>query len=220
MIKIAIASNKKFYKLTLPIVVQSLMDVGIEPEDIHVFIAGYDNYSFEVINKINYHKLDHNSYEYSPLIEIVNRELQSEYWFLIHDTCKVGPKFKQLLYDIPHPKPHKMALRSKPSMSIGLYSYDYLMTLKEQLSTIRNTDYSEESMMKWKLWGVPNEDWILWLHEPAPIIYGGVVACEVVDHDNWYGTGITRRTEYYQSLDLYKNKSNWGQTGDQMVINL
>jgi len=220
MIKIAIASNKKFYKLTLPVILKSLIDAGISPEDIHVFIAGYDTYSFEINDKISYHKLDHNSYEYSPLIEIADKQIQSEYWFLIHDTCRVGSKFKQLLYDIPSPKPTKMALRSVPSMSIGLYDYQYLLSLKNDLLTIKNTDYSEESMMNWKRWGVPNEDWILWLHSPSPIIYGGYIACEVIDHDNWYNTETNRRTEYYPVLDLYKNKSNWGQTGNQMVIDL
>lgn len=220
MIKIAIASNKNFYKFTLPVIIPSLINVGIRPEDIHVFIAGYDDYSFKFIDNINYHELDHNSYEYSPLIEIVDKRIQSEYWFLIHDTCKVGPKFKQLLYEIPDSKPDKIALRSKPSMSIGSYKYDYLLTLKEQLLTIKNTNYSEESMMEWKRWGVPNEDWILWMHQPTPLIYGGTVACEVVDHNNWYNTGTNRRTEYYPVLDLYKNKSNWGQTGNQMVIYL
>jgi hypothetical protein len=220
MIKIAIASNKNFHHLTLPIIIKSLIDVDIKPEDIHVFIAGYDEYSFEIIDKIHYHKLNHNSYEYSPLIEIVEKEIQSEYWFLIHDTCRVGPRFKQLLYEIPSINPSKIALRSSPSMSIGLYNYQYLMSLKDIIVTIKNTDYSEESMMHWKRWGVPNEDWILWLHPPSPIVYGGYTACEVVNYENWYGTGINRRTEYYPVLDLYKNKSNWGQTGDQMVINL
>jgi hypothetical protein len=220
MIKIAIASNKKFYKLTLPVITKSLTDAGIAPEDIHIFIAGYDEYTFEVVNGLSYHRLNHNSYEYSPLIEIVDKQLESEYWFLIHDTCKVGPRFKELLYDIPSMESSKVALRSSPSMSIGLYSYKYLVTLKDTILTIKNTDYSEESMMNWKRWGVPNEDWILWLHQPAPSIYGGLTACEVVDYSNWYATGTTRRTEYYQVLDLYKNKSNWGQTGTDMVTNL
>lgn len=220
MIKIAIASNKKFHELTLPILIPSLLAVGIEPENIHVFITGYDSYSFKIVNRINYHELNHNSYEYSPLIEIVDKQIPSEYWFLIHDTCKVGPRFKQLLYEIPETKPDKIALRSKPSMSIGLYRYDYLLKLKDQLATIKNTNYSHQSMMEWKLWGVPNEDWILWLHKPEPLIYGGITSCEVINYDNWYDTGTARRTEYYPVLDLYKNKSNWGQTGNEMVIYL
>ena len=220
MIKIAIATNKRFFEKSLPIIIPSLLDAGILKEDIHVFNAGFDSHFNEVIDGITYHFLDHNSYEYSPLIEIVEKEIESEYWFLIHDTCKVGSNFKKLLYGIPDPKPLKMALRSKPAMSIGLYNYQYLLSLKENLIRIKNQDYSNESMMRWKLWGVPNEDYILWMHAPSPIIYNNDSSHSVTDYDNWYGTDTIRRTEYYPSLDIYKNKSNWGQSGYNMILDI
>jgi hypothetical protein len=220
MIKIAIATTKTFFEKSLPIIIPSILDVGINNEYIHIFNAGFNNYSNEIRDGITYHYLNHNSYEYSPLIEIVEKEIQSEYWFLIHDTCKVGPKFKELLYKIPQNKPLKMALRSKPSMSIGLYNYQYLLSIKENIIKIKNTDYSKESMMRWKLWGVPNEDYILWMTEPYPLIYNNINEMSIINYKNWYGTDTIRRTEYYPSLDIYKNKSNWGQTGNNMIINI
>lgn len=211
MIKIAIASNKKFYKLSLPILIESLINCGIEKNNIHIFISGFDEYKSTEEEGLYYHYLDHNSYEYSPLIEIVEKEIVSEYWFLIHDTCKVGNNFKNLLYNFPNGA-LKMALKSKPCMSIGLYNYDYLKKHKEKIISIKNSDYSDESMDKWKNWGVPNEDFILWMTDPPPQIYNDKDSWEVIDYENWYGTNTVRRTEYYPSLDLYKNKSNWGQT--------
>jgi hypothetical protein len=212
MIKIAIASNVNFYKMTLPIIIPSLIENGIEKSDIHVFIAGYNSYRYELNDDIHFHYLDHNSYEYSSLIEICDKQMISKYWFLIHDTCKVGPKFKELLYNIPNNYPPKLALKSRPAMSMGTYSYEYLLSQKEKLFGIKNKDYSEESMNKWKVWGVPNEDYIMWLSSPIPLIYNNNDSWKVVDNENWYGTGTIRRTEYYPSLDLYKNKSNWGQS--------
>ena len=53
MIKIAIATNQKFCKHTLPIVIPSLLEAGIEVEDIHVFNAGFEIYSNEIIDKIS-----------------------------------------------------------------------------------------------------------------------------------------------------------------------
>lgn len=214
MIKIAVASNINFYKLTLPIVIPSLLERGIESQDIHVFIAGFNEYRYEIKDNIHYHYLDHNSYEYSPLIEIVERKIESEYWLLIHDTCKLGPDFKELAYNIPPNKPVKLALKTKPAMSMGAYRYDYLITpeVTKKLIDIKNKDYSEESMNKWKIWGVPNEDYILWMTEPTPIIYNKNNDWRVINYTNWYGTNTVRRTEYYPSLDLYKNKSNWGQS--------
>jgi hypothetical protein len=150
MIKIAISTNKNFYEKSLPILIPTLIDCGINKDDIHVFNAGFSKYSKGIVNGITYHNLDHNSFEYSPLIEICEKELVSEYWFLIHDTCKVGEKFKELLYNIPEEKPVKMALKIRPSMSIGLYSYNYLLENKHKLLHIKNSDYSDESMSKWK----------------------------------------------------------------------
>jgi hypothetical protein len=210
-IKIAIATNINFYKSTLPIVISSLIDQGIERENIHVFNAGFNSYDYQVIDGIHHHRLDHNSYEYSPLIEIVDKQLESEYWFLVHDTCKFGPNFKQLLYNIPEGA-IKLSLNNKPAMTMGTYKYDYLLSVKEKIMSIRNTDYSEESMNHWKIWGVPNEDYIMWMTEPKPLIYNNDARWSVADNDNWFGTNTQRRTEYYFSLDLYKNKSNWGQS--------
>jgi hypothetical protein len=219
-IKIAIATNINFYKHSLPIILDSLLKSGIERESIYVFNAGFNEKSDEIVDGIQYYYLNQNSYEYSPLIEIVERELESEYWFLIHDTCKVGERFKELLYNIPETKPEKLALKRKPAMSMGSYRYDYLLTIKDKLLSIKNVDFSKESLMKWKRWGVPNEDYILWMTSPEPMLYNDNNNWSVVKEENWYNTGTIRRTEYYESLDLYKNKSNWGQTGDNMIINI
>jgi len=221
MIKIAIATNIKYYNYTLPILISSLINSGIEKKDIYVFNSGFNEFSHEIIDEITYYKLSHNSYEYSPLIEIVEKELSSEYWFLIHDTCKVGKNFKTLLYNIPQNKPVKLALKTKPAMSIGLYKYDYLLSVKDKLISIRNSDISHQSMINWKIWGVPNEDYILWMTDPEPIIYNDNNNWETIDYENWYNTTTNRKTEYYHSLDLFKNKSNWGQTsGDNMVLDI
>lgn len=215
MIKVAVATNASFKDHTLPIVIPSLLSCGFVPEDIRIFNAGCLSPGVDKYCGIDQRNLNHNSFEYSPLIDIVENSLECEYWFLLHDTCKAGPLFKTLMEQVPENKPDKVALKTFPSMSMGLYRYDYLMSVKDKLLPIKNTDYSEESLDKWKTWGVGNEDYILWKTEPAPSLYGTHETRNkwwVVDNDNWYGTGSIRRTEYYPALDLYKNKSNWGQS--------
>ena len=219
-IKIAIATNVNFFEFTLPIVINSLLCNGILPEDIHVFNSGFNEYNYKIENGVHYYQLTHNSFEYSPLIEIVEKELVSDYWFLIHDTCKVGPMFKELLYNIPETNPVKLALKASPAMSMGTYEYTYLLEIKDKIISIKNSDYSQSSMLHWKLWGVPNEDYIMWKTNPTPIIYNDNDNWSIIDYNNWYNTNTQRRTEYYPSLDLYKNKSNWGQTGYNMSLNI
>ena len=219
MIKIGVSSNIKFYKTSLPILLPSLIESGIHHDDIHVFIGGYDEYHKEINEGIHYHFVNHNSLDNTALIEICDKEIESEYWFIIHDTCKVGDNFKTLLYNIPEDKPDKIALRNCPSMCIGTYSYKFLMSNKERIMSIKNTDYSIEGIKNVKLWAINNEDYLLWKTNPLPIVYNNIHNWEIKDYINWYGTDTIRRTEYYPSLDLYKNKSNWGQ-GDGTVLNI
>ena len=87
-----------YFHWQIKVYVHNFIEKGINPNDIHIFNAGFDEYKYEFKNGIHYHFLNHNSYEYSPLIEIVDKQLESEYWFLVHDTCKFGPNFKQVLY--------------------------------------------------------------------------------------------------------------------------
>jgi len=223
MIKIAVATNINFYQKSLSIVIPSLISCGVNPQDIHVFNAGFHEYKCVTdIIGVTHHQLDHNSFENSALIEICEKELYSEYWFLIHDTCRAGPQFKELLYNIPSNKPPKVALTIRPSMSMGSYRYDYLLSVKEKLYALKNKDYSHESMIKWKMWGVQGEDHILWQTDPPAVPYRNMnyYCCQVKDYNNWYDTGTTRRTEYYPSLDLYKNKGNWQIAHDKMNMSL
>lgn len=221
IIKIAIASHKNFYKVSTPILIESLLESGIEKKQIYVFISGFEKREEFVNEDIKHFELDHNSFEISPLIEIVEQEISSEYWFLIHDTCKVGNRFKELLYNIPESDIQKLSLKSKPSMSIGTYKYEYLLSNKEKILSLKNKDYSTDSLKNLKNWHINNEDIILWMTPPEPIIYNNNNNWRVVAEENWYNTGTSRRTEYYESLDLYKNKSNWGPTsGSRVIISL
>lgn len=211
-VKIAVASNKNFKDKSLPVLMPTLLEAGIEKESIHVFVGGYDEYKYEIHKEVHFHFLDHNSYEYSPLIEIVEKQMESDYWFLIHDTCKVGSTFKEKLLNIPKSLPEKIAMKQHPCMSIGLYKYSYLLSVKDKLMKIKNKDYSEASMNKWKDWGVWNEDYILFKTSPPPLVYPSKVPMEKKGINNWYGSNTVRVVEYYPGLDVYKNKANWGQT--------
>lgn len=217
-IKIAVSSNKNFCNSSLPILLPTLEAAGIDKDIVHVFIGGYSEY--KCIKNYGYitHYLDHNSYEYAPLIEICDKNIESEYWFLLHDTCKVGPNFKKLLFNIPSSMPDKIAMKPMPCMSMGLYKYEYLQKVKSKLMAIKNKDYSEKSMNYWKDWGVWNEDYILFRTNPQPLIYPASSYIEDKGINNWYNTNTIRKVEYYPSLDVYKNKANWGQTNNNIMV--
>jgi hypothetical protein len=205
LIKVGVITNIKFYEKTLPSVIPSLVSAGISKEDIHIFNNGHSEYKCVIEDDISHHFLDHHSNENSLFITVLEKELYSEYWFLIHDTARVGPNFKTLLYNIPENKPEKMAMTTYPSGSMGSYRYDYLLSIKEKVMSYRN---------QWRFAPLSNEDSILWKTDPPAVCYNGYNEyCRqlINNDDNWFGTSTRRITEYYPSLDLYKNKANFGQ---------
>jgi hypothetical protein len=166
-----------------------------------------------------------NSFEYTPLIEIVEHSMESQYWFLLHDTCIAGASFKQLVHEPPVETPEKVAMKHTPSMSIGLYRHDYLMAHKERLMAIKNMDSSPEVLQQWKQWGVPNEDYMLWKLQDVPChIYHpdkhGADEWNYQGHADPYGTGMQRRIEYFPQLDLSKAKSNWQGVQPHLCIDI
>lgn len=210
-INIAIASNNKFYNHSLPILLPSLLQCGIEKERIHIFCGGCETQEHTKYEDIHMHRVQYNSFDLTPLVAICEMELQNDYWFLIHDTTRVGPAFKEKLHTFPCENPTKIALREPCSMSIGTYRYDYLMAVKERVMHCKMFDRTPEELDRNKLWFVTHEDYILWKTGPSPCMYPGA-EWSVYDEKNWYNTNTERRTEYFPSLDIYKNKSNWGQS--------
>jgi hypothetical protein len=207
-VKIAVGSHEKFYKKTLPIILPSLVKHGIKKTNIIVFIAGNEKSYQTYHSDIEFRFLDHNSFENSAFIDIIESDLSSPFWFFIHDTCKVGPRFKNSMLHVPE-YVEKVALRSWQSMSIGLYSNKFIFKYKEKLISIKNLNYEEKNLIKRKLWGIPNEDLILWLAEPEKTYLYNNYNKIIKDHTNWFGEKTKRFTEYHSNLDLYKNKSDW-----------
>lgn len=212
-INICVNSTKSFSEKTIPVIVDSLLECQIDSKNIFVIEGGHEQRTIEEKDTYTHIFTNHNSLEYTGLIDIVEYEMVSDYWFNIHDTCKVGKNFKKLLYNIPNNLPEKIALRSHPSMSIGSYKYEYLIKHRQRLLDIKNTDYSRESLQHWKQKGICMEDYMLYkLQDVDTFRYNPEISdsgWNIIDGEDWYQTNIKRRIEYHPTLDLYKSKSNW-----------
>lgn len=224
-IRFCISTCKKFAPHTIPVIIPSLFAAGIKQEEILIVNGGQTvraNTSYKGVPML---LTQQNSFEYTPLIEIVEHSMESQYWFLLHDTCIAGPLFKALAYGPPVETPEKVAMKQTPSMSIGLYRYDYLMAHKERLMAIKNLDSSPEALQRWKQWGVPNEDYMLWKLQDVPChIYHpdkhGPDEWNYQGHADPYGTGMQRRIEYFPQLHLAKAKSNWQGVQPHLCIDI
>jgi len=210
-----ISTCQKFATHTLPVIVPAMLRLGIAKDHMLIVNGGWqDSLTIADHEGVPMLLTPQNSFEYTPLIEIVEHHIEADHWFLLHDTCIPGPSFYELALSVPVNQPEKVALKSTPSMSVGLYRMDYLLRHKDRLMAIKNTDCSPEALQKWKQWGVPNEDYMLWkLDDVLTYVYHpelhGLDEWNYQGHSDVYGTGFARRIEYFPQLDLYKAKSNW-----------
>jgi hypothetical protein len=209
-IKICISSVKSYSEKTLPIIIPSLINSGIDSRDIFVFEGGHHKRNITQKDEYTLIQTDHDSFEFTGLIDIVEYEIESDYWFNIQDTCKVGLDFKKLLYNIPKNFPDKIALHHINSMNIGSYKYSYLMKHKNKLMKIKNQDYSEKKLKKLKEWTIFFEDYILYkLLDSETFKYNENISDYIIiDEPSWYGEN-KRIIEFYPQLDLYKAKANY-----------
>ena len=224
-VRFCISTCKKFAPHTIPVIIPSLLAAGIAEEEILIVNGGQTVRTSTNYKGVPMLLTQQNSFEYTPLIEIVEHSMDSEYWFLLHDTCIAGPLFKQLAYEPPVERPEKVAMKQTPSMSIGLYRHDYLMAHKDRLMTIKNMDSSPEALQQWKQWGVPNEDYMLWKLQDVPChVYHpslhGPDEWNYQGHADPYGTGMQRRIEYFPQLHLAKAKSNWQGVQPHLCIDI
>jgi hypothetical protein len=223
-IKFCIPTCKANAQITLDVLIPSLLDCGIESDQI-IVIEGGNNYREHFNNKysVEYYKTNHNSFDYTALIDIVEYNIESDYYFNIHDTCKVGSKFLSLVQNSDF-NFNKIALyhnnMNGASMSMGLINYNYLMQHKQLILSFKNTDYTHQGLKRAKRNAVDVEDSLFWKLDD--------VLCGAYARGNDridlgvqtpYGTNTPRITEYYEPIDLFKYKANWGQTPD-FIYNL
>ena len=213
--KIVINTTKRFSTHTIPPILRSLKRSGFKSSEILVKNGGHDKRGKKLFNK-NHRKLPFDSIDYTALIELGGRNYRAEHYFVIHDTVKVGKNFKEILWSVDPHSWDVIALRSKPSMNIGLYSAEYLRQKNHLLIGLKNSDYSLVNMEAVKSWGVTNEDYFGWGQSDVAITsYADLLSCPqngdpiIVDECDYYANGVIRRIEYYEFLDFFKIKSNW-----------
>jgi len=111
----------------------SLLNNNISEENIIVVCAGSNRK--EKIENVYY--TNHNSFDHSALIEIIEQNLYSKYWFVMHDTCEAGEKFYSLLSKIPISKKY-YGMSEKAWLNMGLFSQDFINENKNYILSLKN----------------------------------------------------------------------------------
>ena len=229
-IKIAIATNINFCNKTIPVIVETLLASGIDQNDILVFNGGFNQREKKSENGIETILLDHNSFEYTPLIDISENELQSDYWFLLHDTCFAGDNFYKNILNFKYDSSID-AIRGVgqgTSMNIGAYSNKYLYSVKNLLEHNKNKNYLKENLQKIKFKGVSFENLLLdiqklnWYTKVNNVfINREIEKIKIANYSDkylWADSGqkidfyenqTARIKCYFEDIDLYKYAANY-----------
>ena len=198
-IKFAISSHKNFWEHTYDVIVSSLLESGVPNEDIYFFIGGLDKYE-KINNKINLYLVPHNSIDFTGLISVVELGLESDYWFLLHDTCYVGPNFYKCIQEHNHTT-NTISLSFDLSMNMGSYKQSYLNKRKNDIINYKNID--DNSLQNYKHRLIRDEDVFLTKED----YYTGETR-QYLGEEIFYN-GVSRMKEYFPKIDLYKLKANW-----------
>ncbi len=228
--KYLISSNINYYNSTYPVIVQSLIDSGIDVSDIIMVVGGCS--TIESINNplnIQLHAVEYNSFDLTALIYISDQisDLDTHY-FLLHDTCLVGNRFKQLVNQY-NDSDNIKTLQSGISMNIGLYSID---SIKENIKLLQTMKFYPKTSIEFqevKTFFVSNED-IIFKQYPNQC-YHNAYTNETPDRktiiemrktfnrsiyleyfDKLEQSTIKRDIGHISNLDLYKMQANsaWG----------
>ena len=207
--KIVINSHSKS-NIALQHLLESLRENDINYCSIIVVIGGYyhlPDYEISKDENITYIRANHNSIDFTGLITLL--ELYSdtnEYYFYLHDTCKIGKKFFEKIQSIDLTNVTSMKIRRGVSMNIGVYSQGIINKNKVFLLSKKNND--ADKCMEYKSINYC-EDYIF-NHDPNNKILDNYTGSSYTGPTDYYKTGTLRIVEYYPNLDLYKMKANWG----------
>jgi hypothetical protein len=229
--KYIISSNKEYYKNTYLPLVTSLIDSGIESTNIMMVVGGCSTDSLlENPLNINIQPVLYNSFDMTGLIYVAenSEKFLDINYFLLHDTCLVGPNFKELSENINPDVPIR-TLRECISMNIGMYSLQTLNENRENLNMLKYYPKTKEELQQVKEIFVVNEDVIFKMYEDY--CYKGSYMDTHLDiltipelrdrfkkdiYQEYFNTlensTIPRQMVYNSLLDFYKFQANssWG----------
>lgn len=215
-INIGISTNSKFLHNTYDMAVGSLINNGFACEEIYIFRGHDKDHDGRELCKnksnVNIIDLNYSCFEINSMIGILDKQLNNcDYWFLMHDTCCVGPNFKKVIYNFHYNNVNSVRIFKYGTGNIGAYKYTWLDENREQIYWFKK-EYNTISQQQMKEAIVSKEDFL-------------TNRDHFYDHSHPTTKNVsflnsTRLMEYYSNLDFYKYKANYsGITKNKFIIN-
>ena len=196
-LRIVISSYKTSYQNSGKKLIESLIyDNNFSSDQILLVIGGYDKREqFEYLN-CKAVKVDHNSYDHTGLIEVIESKDQSKYWFSTHDTCIAGPNFISLILKYKINKEFA-AMTEMGWLNMGIFSQSFLQKNKSFILSLKNCS---------KIRAILSERTFTRLGDYQFLTPNSKVH-RSIENQNIYEDSKKRNVLYFEQLDFYKYQS-------------
>lgn len=187
-----VSSNKEYFGKTFPVFMGSIPKVKREK---FVFIVnGSDKVYQEEVEGAKVKYVMDNSFEYSPLIDLVNhpQDYDCDFVFLLYDTCSLGKSFFKKVEKF-NPSFETIAVSSLEN-NFGLLKKGFLLSKKNFILSMKNCSKEKQLLNKGKLFRIA--------HTKTTF----QTTRKILTKKDVYSDNINRVTEYYEGIDLYKYK--------------
>jgi hypothetical protein len=196
-LKIVISSYKSSYQNSGKKLIESLVQSNaFDSKQILLVVGGYDRTEqFEYLN-CKAIKVNHNSYDHTGLIEVIEGEEQSKYWFSTHDTCIAGPNFLSSLLKYKVNKDF-VAMTEMGWLNMGIFSQKFLNSNKPFILSLKNCS---------KIRAILSERTFTRLGDYQFLTPNSKVH-RSIENGNIYEDNKKRNVLYFEELDFYKYQS-------------
>ena len=194
--KIVISSHIKSYQKTVPLLINSLTKNNFDSKKILLVIGGNETRSESTLLDCQTVFVDHNSFDHTGLIEILEGNHESDYWFSSHDTCIAGPNFTQFLANYK-PKKDYVSMTDMGWLNMGLFKNSYLERNKEYIFSLKNCSKIRAILSERVFTRLEDYDYFI----------RDCHCIRSLENENIYNDDKKRNVLFFKGLDFYKYQS-------------
>lgn len=194
--KIVISSYKTSYETTAKLLIESLVNNNFPKSQILLVIGGYENKSEITYQDVRTIKVNHNSYDHTGLIEIIENKHESDYWFSTHDTCVAGSDFINFIIQFKHKKDYT-SITDMGWLNMGMFHKNYLKRNSDYILSMKNCSKIRAILSERVFTRLENYDYYIPDYE----------CIRSLEDQNIYKDNKKRNVLYFKNIDLYKYQS-------------
>lgn len=195
--KIVISSYKTSYKITAKKLIESLVENNNFPKSqILLVVGGYENKLETNFLDVQTIYVDHNSYDHTGLIEIIEGNHQSEFWFSTHDTCIAGDNFINFIKNFNYKKDYT-SMTDMGWLNMGMFHKNYLKRNSEYILSMKNCSKIRAILSERVFTRLEDYDYYIKDFE----------CIRSLENQNIYKDNKKRNVLYFKDIDLYKYQS-------------